>query len=758
MSQLILPLIPPGATKINDLVNVYREGNLWIYFVSLQPIFSHQADDVRLFRLITSQLIDSGACRQVDILKAFGVSKSNVARSLQTLREKGADAFFAPRKRRCGGTKLTQNVLEQAQCFLDQGYLRREVSDDLGIKYDTLRKAINDGRLTEQKPSKSFTTKSTRTEKDAKAADGMGTACTRVEERVFAAFGICDGAPMRFEPCIDVTNGGVLCALPALLLIGLLEGVDHTLGKVKGYYTTFHILLLLAFMTLCRIKTVEQLRGQPSGEFGKLLGLDRIPEVRCLRKKLDSLSQGEAAEKWAACLSRYWMENDPDAAGTLYIDGHVRVYHGGLTKPPRRFVSRERLCLRGTTDYWVNDCLGQPFFVVEKPVDPGLIKTLTTDIVPRLLEDVPGQPTSEELEANPCLCRLIMVFDREGYSPIFFRQMWKDHRIACITYHKHPKGSWPEKWFNKNEVKMPDGEVVSMNLAEMGSLIGSGKNKIWLREVRKLTESGHQTSLVSTACELPHTQLAARMFSRWCQENFFRYMKQHFAIDILSEYGIMELPDTERVINPAWREQNRQRNTVQNKLRYRRARFTEITMRPAAEDEQAKYQKWLTQKSELLEQIEQYEKQLERIKADLKGMPKHITWGELEEKDRFHRLLPGRKRLLDTIRMIAYRAETAMAGILIGPTVDLPAARRLLQDLFVTEADILPEPEAGLLRIRIHNASRPAANRALLRLIDQLNAAEVEYPGTEMRLYYELGGIVLNGKNSGKGVTETSRK
>jgi len=757
MPQLILPLIPPGATRINHLVNVYRKDNLWTYFVSLQPIFSHQADDVRMFRLITSQLIDSGACRQVDILKAFGVSKSSIARSLQTLRGKGADAFFAPRKRRRGGTKLTQDMLTKAQNFLDQGYLRREVSEVLGIKYDTLRKAINDERLTEREPAKAVTTKSIRNETDARAADGMGTACTRVEERVFAAFGICGGATMCFEPCIDVPNGGVLCALPALLLIGLLEGADHILGRVKGYYTTFHILLLLAFMTLCRIKTVEQLRGQPPGEFGKLLGLDRIPEVRCLRQKLAKLSHGEATEQWAARLSRHWMENIPDAAGTLYIDGHVRVYHGGLTKPPRRFVSRERLCLRGTTDYWVNDCLGQPFFVVEKPVDPGLIETLKTDIVPRLLEDVPG-PTIEKLEANPCLCRLIMVFDREGYSPNFFRQMWEDHRIACITYHKHPKESWPEKWFKKYEVKMPAGEIVSMDLAEMGSLVGSGKKKTWLREVRKLTESGHQTSLISTAYELPHTQLAARMFSRWCQENFFRYMKQHFAIDTLSEYGIMELPDTERVINPAWREYNRERNTTQNKLRYRRARFTEITMHPAIEDDQDKYQKWLTQKSELLEQIEQYEKQLESIKIDLKGIPKHIKWGELEEKDRFHRLLPGRKRLMDTIRMIAYRAETAMAGILISPAVDLPAARRLLQDLFGTEADILPEPEAGLLRIRIHNASRPAANRALLCLLDHLNAAEVEYPGTEMRLYYELGGSVLNERNSGKGVTQTSQR
>ena len=85
--------------------------------------------------------------------------------------------------------------------------------------------------------------------------------------------------------------------------------------------------------------------------FSNLLGLDQVPEVRCLREKMADLSKGDHAGIWAAHLSKRWMSDNPDAAGTLYIDGHVRVYHGSLTKPPRRFVSRDRLCLRGTTDY-----------------------------------------------------------------------------------------------------------------------------------------------------------------------------------------------------------------------------------------------------------------------------------------------------------------------------------------------------------------------------------------------------------------------
>jgi hypothetical protein len=504
-------------------------------------------------------------------------------------------------------------------------------------------------------------------------------------------------------------------------------------------------------MALCRIKTTEKLRGQAPGEFGKLLGLDRAPEVRCLRQKMDELSAGQGSERWAAHLSKYWMEQDPESVGALYIDGHVRVYHGRLTNLPRRYVSRERLCLRGITDYWVNDAIGRPFFVIEKQIDPGLLATLRDNIVPRLLEEVPDQPSEQQLKENPDLCRFVLVFDREGYSPAFFQEMWSKHRVSCMTYHKHPGESWPEQWFTEQQVAMPSGEVVKMRLCEMGSLVGSGKNATWMRQVRKLTDKGHQTSLISTAFELPHTQLAAGMFSRWCQENFFNYMMQHFDIDVLLDYGVTGFPDTEKVINPAWRELNRSRNSLQNKLRYRRARFAELTMHPETEDKPKKHHQWLQKKADLLEEIEKLEHQLSEVKVDLKQTSKHIKWAELDEKDKFLRLLPGRKRLMDTIRMIAYRAETAMVGLITGPTVDSSDARRLLQDLFLTEADILPDPGNKLLNIRVHSASTAAANRALLQLFEHLNDAQVKYPGTEMRLTFEIGGHTV--PNHAEGVS-----
>jgi ABC-type multidrug transport system ATPase subunit len=58
-------------------------------------------------------------------------------------------------------------------------------------------------------------------------------------------------------------------------------------------------------------------------------------------------------------LAQEWMAAQPDHDGIYYADGHARVYHGKLASLPRRYVARQKLCLRGTTDYWINALVGQ---------------------------------------------------------------------------------------------------------------------------------------------------------------------------------------------------------------------------------------------------------------------------------------------------------------------------------------------------------------------------------------------------------------
>ena len=174
-------------------------------------------------------------------------------------------------------------------------------------------------------------------------------------------------------------------AVPALLAQGLLRHRPKSYQLPKGFYGIDSVFLLLALMALARIRSVEQLRYQAPGEWGKVLGLDRIPEVRTLREKIERLCRdlGRAME-WNAQLAKEWMARQDSADLYFYCDGHVRVYHGEQTELPRHYVARERLCLRATADYWVNAMDGQPFLYVNKEVDPGLIATLGHDVIPWL--------------------------------------------------------------------------------------------------------------------------------------------------------------------------------------------------------------------------------------------------------------------------------------------------------------------------------------------------------------------------------------
>lgn len=297
-------------------------------------------------------------------------------------------------------------VDKSAECarLLGEGKRPAEAARLAGVQESTLRKAIYRQGVPKLPSAEADhptrgRSKSERSRADAEAAAGMGTACTRADERIQAAMGLATGATTRFEAGHDVALAGLLAGLPALCANGLLSGLDRYLKLPQGFYSALHILLVLGFMALGRIRRPEGLRHFPPGEFGKVIGLDRVPEVRTLRDKVRLLAQTGNPAGWMKELAKTWMESEPEAAGYLYVDGHVRVYHGALAQRPRRYVSRERWCLRGTTDYGINDALGRPFFVVTQAVNTGLAETLWQDIVPDRLSHVP--PVSRRRTNSP---------------------------------------------------------------------------------------------------------------------------------------------------------------------------------------------------------------------------------------------------------------------------------------------------------------------------------------------------------------------
>jgi len=363
----------------------------------------------------------------------------------------------------------------------------------------------------------------------------MGNATTNVTARLSASIGSLDAVVPEFKCAFDVPNAGVLFALPALLATGLLKYTESFFKLPKGYYGLDSLFLLLAFMALSRVKSIESLRYSAPGEWGKIIGLDRIPEVRTLREKILHLSNEKQAQQWNHKLCHFWMKQVPEQAGVLYIDGHVRVYNGKQTRLPRHYVARQKLCLRATSDYWVNAMDGQPFMVINQVVDPGLIQVLEKDIIPKLEEQVPNQPDKATLKNNPNLHRFTLVFDREGYSPALFKRLEEKH-IACMTYHKFPKEDWPLEEFQSRTIQLPHGETTHYQLAERGTYFQN--EKYWLREIRKLTEQGHQTSILTSDRCADLSRISVSMFARWGQENYFKYMREHYNLDRLASYSV----------------------------------------------------------------------------------------------------------------------------------------------------------------------------------------------------------------------------
>jgi len=561
----------------------------------------------------------------------------------------------------------------------------------------------------------------------------MGVAAADVQGRLAASVGELDAVVPDFTPALDIPNGGLLCALPALLAVGLLEGVDRHLDLPKGYYGLDSLLLLLAFMALARLESIESLRYSAPGEWGKLLGLDRVPEVRTLRAKIRLLAREDAPGQWSAALCERWMGAAPEQAGVLYIDGHVRVYNGGQTRLPRHYVARQRLCLRATTDYWVNAMDGQPFFVVNQVVDPGLIRVVEQEIVPRLEQRLPVQADREALAADPLHHRFTLVFDREGYSPDFLKRM-KAQRIACLTYHKFPGEDWPEEEFLPAQVRLPSGERVTMDLAERGTCL---RNGLWVRELRKRSERSHQTAILCTDYRSEAAPLAMAMFSRWSQENFFKYAREHFALDRLVDYRTEVISDPLRVVNPDYRHLDGKVRSATGKLTRRLAKFAAMTLQEPIEPKHV--EPFLRRKAALREEMQTLQHDLDALKAERKETPHHITLDELPAEARFRQLSTHSKQLVDTIKMIAYRAETAMANSLREHLKRPDEARRLLRALYTTGADLLPDPEAATLTVRLHHSANATTDQVIEKLCEELNATETVFPRTNLRLVVKLG-------------------
>jgi hypothetical protein len=228
-----------------------------------------------------------------------------------------------------------------------------------------------------------------------------------------------------------------------------------------------------------------------------------------------------------------------------------------------------------------------------------------------------------------------------------------------------------------------------------------------------------------------------RCCSRDAQENYFRYMRQHYGLDALVEYGTEAMPDTAFTTNPARRKLEAEVKQKRAQLKRNQAKLTGPSLeRPLSDLAVTEYQ---LQQGQLKELIENLQKEVDALLLQRKKTATHVLVKDLPEEFRFTRLRCERKYFLDTIKMISYRAEIGMASIVREKLARSDDAHALLRQIFETEVDLTPDATQQTLTVRMHHLTQRAHDDVIRHLCDELNATETMFPGTHLKLIYKLG-------------------
>ena len=745
---------PDGTVAVNARCLVRTQGGHRVVLVAGIVLCQYSVGDRMAEAHAMVSLVEQGWADQRDVASAFGCSSRTVRRFQRRFEVGGLPALARAAGYPAGRPRLPRSRERLVSRLKAEGHSNREIARRVGVSEVAIRKLLSrlgwrapraeqaslqlaDPTANPNLSAPALPSVAVSVEAPAPAAasanpnvsaPGSTDDCPasfdsdpadRCLDRFFARLGLLDDAAPLFRDGGRVPRAGVLLAVPALMRSGVLDVARRVYGSIGpafyGLRTTIVALLLLA---LLRIKRPEGLKEHSPVDLGRLLGLDRAPEVKTLRRKLSRLALSGGATLFGHLLAERRVAALGAALGFLYVDGHVRVYHG-QRDIPKAHVARMRIALPATTDYWANDARGEPVFVVTADANAGMVAML-----PKLLDEVRALVGER---------RVTVVFDRGGWSPKLFAEI-----IAAgfdfLTYRKGRLRRLPRRSFETHTAVL-DGQSVTYQLADQGIRLLDGKLR--LRQVTRLTDQGHQTPIVTSRRDLPAVEVAFRMFERWRQENFFKYLREEFALDALIDHGVVPDDATREVPNPKWA-------AIDAKLRAARDRVAAIARRIGGD---AALRELGVDKSRraLLDRATRRELgaavaesvSLERRRA---AIPRRIPVGERTDGE-VVKLSTERKHLSNVLKMVAYQAESDLVRA-VAPHYRRAEdeGRTLVQSALASAADITVASDKRELRVVLAPMSSPHRTRAIAALCKELTAAAVVFPGTRLRIVYAVAG------------------
>jgi transposase len=720
---------PEGTQIINERCMIKTQEGHRVVLVSGIVLAQYALSDPMAEAYARVQLVEQGWASQSDVARAFVCSTRTVRRDQRRFEEGGLAALGRPNGYPPGRARLIGSRRRRVEQLKGEGCSQREIARRIGVGENAVRKLLRRLGWKAQPPVQtewSFSEEATAhpnlsafstTGREPLQLSRDTDPSDRCADRLLARLGLLEDAPPLFGTATAVPCAGVLLALPVLMASGVFDCARKIYGSLgASFYGLRTSLLTLLLMALWRIKRPENLKEYSPQSLGRVLGLDRAPEVKTLRRKLASLAATGRAAQFGEALARRRVELRGKAMGFLYVDGHVRVYHGRHALP-KAHVARMRISAPATSDYWVNDSSGDPLFVVTAEANAGLVRML-----PGLLDQV------RQLVGQR---RVSVVFDRGGFSPKLFQQI-----IAAgfdlLTYRKGRCPRIPRWRFGPHTARC-NGRQVSYVLADQEVRLLKGKLR--LRQVTRRMENGHQTPILTSRRDLSAIHVAYRMFDRWRQENFFKYLREEYALDALAEYAAVPDDPGREVPNPAWA-------ALDAQLRQAWARVDRLQSEYGLEALNNLERKHRTMRGFKIAYGKLGQKiwaawqrvlQLEKRRA---AVPRRVPVGEAIDKP-VVKLAPERKHLTNLIKMVAYQAESDLLRLVV------PHYRRaddegrtLIQAALASAADLKVTKRE--LRVTLAAQSSPHRTRAIAALCEKLNQPKAVFPGSKLRLIYAI--------------------
>jgi transposase len=714
-------LLPPQARPIGELAGILeddKEGG--IVFVSGWATFGWKAGDEAGRRLAALQLIKLRVASQKEVAAGFDTGVATVWRWEQAYRAQGLAGLMRERTGPRGPHKLTPELRQRIQGLEAQGLSLRKIAEATQLSTDTIRRALN---RVPGGADASASAPSTSDESPAVELPVVPQPVPRLAERQAARAGVMEEAAPVITEGRQLPLAGLLVILPTLTEVGLLEIAQQVYGRLRpGFYGLRSLLLTLAFLALLREPRAEGATRIAPADLGRILALDRAPEVKTIRRRLGYLAERALGDKLVFRLARRHAESHPEVLGFLYMDGHVRAY-SGTRRLPKAHIARARISAPATVETWAADANGDPVFVVVAPAGASMVSEVRR-LLPQL-RDLVGEHR-----------RLTICFDRGGWSPELFYEILQAG-FDFLTYRKGTVRREPARAFSTHSL-VADGKTHQYELADRRSRLRlpARKGRPKTLSVRQVTrrQDDHQTPIVTSRTDLSTVQVAHRMFSRWRQENYFRYARQHFALDGLDSYASQSDDLTRMVPNPERVRLRRQMARAQQQLDELEATLGAEAM-DNPESRRPTMRGFKIANASLAREIRLAREHLADLEDAVANSPTRIPLGQLAPDAR---LLETQVKLVThAVRMSVYNAESALARLL-SPHFSRAddEARSLLREALQLAGDL--QVHDDILEVRLNPLSAPRRTRALAALCEHLTATQTVYPGTSLRLSFAV--------------------